>query len=83
MYDGQGIYRHYKGGYYRALGIAQHESTGLMTVIYHSFSLDHELDRASRGVQFIARPLNDSDGADAWNSQVYFQGRFQRFERIN
>jgi hypothetical protein len=66
-YDGPGIYRHYKGGHYRVLGVAQHESTGAKTVIYHSYSVEHDLGRWMDGVEFVARPLNIGDGPDAFN----------------
>lgn len=72
MYEGPGIYQHYKGGYYRVLGIAKHESTDVELVIYHSYSVEHDLARWQDGVEFVARPLNDSDGEHPFNSE----GRF-------
>lgn len=70
MYDGPGIYRHYKGGYYRVLGVAKHESDGFCTVIYHSYSVEHDLDRWMEGADYVARPLNREDGIDPFNEMV-------------
>jgi hypothetical protein len=61
MYGGPGIYRHYKGGHYRVLGVARHESNGAKLVIYHSYSVEHDLERWMEGVEFVARPLNMED----------------------
>jgi len=90
MYEGPGIYRHYKGGYYRVLGVAKHESRGTETVIYHSYSIDHDLDRFMQGVDFVARPLNEVDGPDPFNSFVVVHDgdpeissqRISRFRRV-
>jgi hypothetical protein len=88
MYDGPGIYRHYKGGYYRVLGVAKHESTASKLVIYHSYSVDHDMDRWMDGVDWVARPLNTEDGSDAFNQGVIAPGTgspgaatVQRFEK--
>ena len=70
MYDGPGIYKHYKGGYYRVLGVAKHESDDKKFVIYHSYSVDHDLSRWMDGVDWVARPLSASDGPDAFNDLV-------------
>jgi hypothetical protein len=69
-YFGPGIYEHYKGGHYRAVGLGQHESTGAKFVIYHSYSVEHDLKRFVEGVDFVIRPLNLIDGEDAWNDLV-------------
>lgn len=69
-YFGPGIYEHYKGGHYRVLDLGQHESTGARLVIYNSYDLEHELQRCKNGVGFVLRPLNESDGDDAWNDKV-------------
>jgi hypothetical protein len=69
-YEGPGIYRHYKGGFYRVIGIAEHESNGTRLVIYHSYNIEHDISQATRGNNFIARPLNAEDGDDAWNTPV-------------
>lgn len=70
-YEGPGVYRHYKGGHYRAWGVAQHESMGAKLVIYSSYDLDHDLGRWAEGVDFVARPLNPEDGEDAFNESVF------------
>lgn len=67
MYEGPGIYRHYKGGHYRAWGLARHETLGQVMVIYSSYDLDHERSRWMSGVDFVARPLGAADGPDSWN----------------
>lgn len=70
MYEGPGLYRHYKGGYYRVVGLAEHESTGAKLVVYHSYNIEHDISRATRGANFVVRPLNAEDGDDAWNTHV-------------
>jgi hypothetical protein len=70
MYEGPGIYQHYKGGYYRVLGVAKHESTGAKTVIYHSYDIEHDMGRWMEFTDFVARPLNIDDGSDSFNSEV-------------
>ena len=69
-YEGPGIYEHYKGGYYRVLGVAKHESYGIKIVIYHSYSVEHDIGRWMEGVDFVARPLNGEDGEDPFNGNV-------------
>jgi hypothetical protein len=54
-YEGPGIYRHYKGGHYRVLGVAQHEYSGVELVIYRSYSVEHDLGRLNEGIEFVAR----------------------------
>jgi hypothetical protein len=82
-YEGPGLYRHYKGGIYIALGVAEDEATRTKRdVIYFSCSDAHEAFRASRGVQFIRRPLNPEDGPDAWNEMVG-DPLAPRFERLD
>lgn len=76
MYEGPGIYRHYKGGYYKVIDIAEHESTGEKTVVYHSYNIEYEISRAQRGINLVNRPLNAEDGGDAWNTEVNGQPRF-------
>lgn len=70
MYEGPGIYKHYKGGHYKVLGLARHEDTTARLVIYHSYSLAHELERVVVGIDFIARPLEPMDGESAFNTPV-------------
>ena len=74
MYDGPGIYKHYKGGYYRVLGVAKHESNCDKVVIYHSYSVEHDLGRWMEGVDFVARPLDEADGDNAFNLDVIAPG---------
>lgn len=89
-YDGPGIYQHYKGGYYRVLGVAKHESSDIKLVIYHSYSLDHDMSRWMEGVDWVARPLNQEDGPDAFNDlltqlpdlPVGDPGWYPRFKKI-
>jgi hypothetical protein len=85
-YAGPGLYRHYKGGHYRVLGVAVHESTGAKLVIYRSYDVGHELERAGFGVDFVARPLNTEDGEDAFNERVRVDdigsGMEPRFMRV-
>lgn len=70
-YEGPGLYWHYKGDVYIALGVAEDEATKKKReVIYLSCSVAHTAFRASRGVQFIRRPLNTEDGPDAWNEMI-------------
>lgn len=70
MYDGPGIYQHYKGGYYRVIGVGKHESSGALVVIYHSYNIDYDLPRFVEGVDFVCRPLNHEDGNDAFNTRI-------------
>jgi hypothetical protein len=88
-YQGPGIYKHYKGGYYRVVGTAKHESDGNYLVIYHSYSVDHDLSRWMDGVDWVARPLNVTDGQDAFNQDVIAPGTghpgaatIPRFEKV-
>ena len=88
-YQGPGIYKHYKGGYYRVVGTAKHESNGTYLVIYHSYSVDHDLSRWMDGVDWVARPLNATDGQDAFNQDVIAPGTghpgavtVPRFEKV-
>jgi len=82
-YEGPGIYRHYKGGHYRVIGVAKHESTGAKGVIYHSYSVNHDLSRWMAGIDFVIRPLNAEDGDDPFNSIVELgELRLERFTKI-
>lgn len=77
MYQGPGIYQHYKGGHYRVIGIGRHEGTGALMVIYHSYNIEHETARFKDAVDFVCRPLNTVDGDDAFNDRVlHGQSRF-------
>lgn len=76
-YQGPGSYRHYKGGTYNVVGIGEHETTLAQFVIYWSDSEEHSAQRAARGADFILRPLNPTDGPDAWNEHVDGKPRFE------
>lgn len=52
-----GVYKHYKGGYYQVLGIAEHTETKETLVIYVSLSGDH-----MPGPRIRARPLHGPEG---------------------
>jgi len=85
-YDGPGIYQHYKGGYYRVFGVAKHESNSAMLVIYHSYSVEHDLSRWMQGADFVARPLNiedlrTPDDHDPFNGESAKPGQ-QRFVKV-
>ena len=69
-YEGPGIYVHYKGDFYRVLGVGIMEKTHEKVVIYHSYSIDHDLPRMAQGVDFICRPLDSEDGQDAFNDRT-------------
>ena len=55
-----GIYRHFKGGEYRVIGIATHSETGEQVVVYQALYGEHTL---------WARP------AAMWCQTVEYQGR--------
>lgn len=83
-YEGPGIYQHYKGGYYRVLGVAQSEYCDQRFVIYHSYSVPHDLARLRSKIDFVARPLNSADGPDAFNEsiRVDFGEHLPRFHKV-
>lgn len=60
-----GIYRHYKGGYYQVLGVAQHTETDEVMVVYVS------LDATQPGPRMRVRPLT---GPEGFSTRVGFQG---------
>ena len=62
-----GLYRHYKGGFYRTLCLARHSETEEMLVIYQALY-------AQRGIW--ARP------ASMWNEKVGQQGQCRRFTLV-
>ncbi len=61
-----GIYKHYKGGYYLVLGIAEHTETNERVVVYVSLS---GIDMS--GPRMRVRPLNGPEGweDDVWNDE--------------
>lgn len=52
-----GIYRHYKGGHYQVLGVAQHTENNDLLVIYISLEGIY-----MAGPRMRARPLTGTDG---------------------
>lgn len=80
-YDGPGVYLHYKGGFYRVLGVGRMEATHEKVVIYHSYNIDHDLPRVSEGVDFVCCSLDADDGEDAFNEQT-LDGR-HRFVKVS
>jgi hypothetical protein len=83
MYEGPGIYEHYKGGHYRVWGIGRHERFSHRYVLYTSLSVEHEVGRQAQGVDFVARPLDDIDGPDAFNKSVSVEGNeVVRFRKV-
>lgn len=51
-----GVYKHYKGGYYQVLGVAEHTETGQKMVVYIS------LDAKMAGPRMRVRPLKGPEG---------------------
>lgn len=68
-YEGPGIYRHHKGGEYRVLGLALHESHLYRLVIYVPLTPGSKLEGTP--IDFWARPLGD------FNEQVFTGGPSQ------
>lgn len=58
MYEGKGIYRHYKGGLYEVLGIGLEEATLAIVVIYSP--IDEPTDfMKGFGATMWTRPIED------------------------
>ena len=53
-----GLYKHYKGGYYQVLGIAEHTETHETVVVYIS------LDVTKDGPRMRVRPFSGPEGFD-------------------
>ena len=51
-----GVYRHYKGSLYVVLGLARHDDTGVMFVVYRSRQ-SYDAEAAGEGVMLRVRPL--------------------------
>lgn len=51
-----GLYKHYKGGMYQVLGVAQHSNTNELMVVYIS------LDASLPGPRIRVRPMWGVDG---------------------
>lgn len=67
-----GVYRHYKGGLYQAIGIARHSETDELMVVYVSLTGAH-----MPGPRMSVRPLS------MWQDDVKWEGGiFPRFEYV-
>lgn len=65
MYEGPGLYEHYKGGTYLVYGVGIHESRRTRHVIYTSLDSVHQERRMMLSdATFVIRPLNDEDVED-------------------
>lgn len=62
MYQGPGVYQHYKGAYYFALGAATHSETREQVVVYVPLYVSSE--NAPAPTQMFVRPLK------MWNELV-------------
>lgn len=88
-YNGPGVYRHYKGGLFDAVGVAEHESTGQRFIIYKSRSIEYNAERLARGADLIARPADIEDclpqsAHDPFNAPLAIGGvPVERFEKID
>lgn len=69
-YDGPGIYIDYEGAFQRIIGVGQMGNTNEKIVIYHSYSIHHDLPLMAEGIDFICCPLDAEDGEDAFNDRV-------------
>ena len=69
-----GRYRHYKGGYYSAIGLAAHHETQAQVVIYVSHST---------GLVRVRPLVGWAEDPDAWLGYVTVNGeRVQRFAYV-
>jgi hypothetical protein len=83
MYEGPGMYQHYKGGYYLVFGIGGEEGTpgppGRQMVVYVSMSHEHMAENLAHGNSFKLRPLNIGDEEypedKAFNRRVFLVDR--------
>jgi hypothetical protein len=67
-WQGPGVYEHYKGGHYIAVGLVRVEYDESEAVAYMTLDQEHREDQFYRGFLFTIRPLNPKDGPDPWNS---------------
>jgi len=94
MYEGPGIYRHYKGGEYEVIGLAIREATKgtdheIMDVIYKPLTPGSILENRP-DVEHWSRPLDEPDEDSfndkvpkvAENGQVFAGFSVPRFEKI-
>jgi hypothetical protein len=80
-WQGPGIYEHYKGGYYVAVGLIRIEHDESEAVAYMTLDPDHREEQFYRGFLFTARPLNEKDGPDCWNSMVLADPGLSQFTK--
>ncbi len=75
-----GVYRHYRGGYYQVLGVAEHSNTKELMVVYVSLSGAHlpgPRMRVRPLAEFIENDLeiDDPDGSGRiWTSRYKYVG---------
>jgi hypothetical protein len=82
-WQGPGIYEHYKGGHYIAIGLVRLEWNGGQGVAYMTLDPERQRDRFYENVMFTVRPLNEDDGEDCWNSMVERDGeQVPRFKKV-
>lgn len=83
-YQGPGIYRHYKGGVYVVVGFVRLEWNEGLGVAYMTTDPEHREQHFYKGALFTVRPLEASDGPDAFNDIVDVNGiPTRRFERLD
>jgi hypothetical protein len=61
LYEGPGIYEHYKGGRYRVLGTALHESELYQLVIYVPLNYESSMILKDKQTDYWARPRDVFD----------------------
>jgi hypothetical protein len=83
MYQGPGFYQHYKGSFYKVIGVGVEEETLEPVVIYHPIrgsENDEKLKKltfSSGVVEYWTRPIDD------FNDEVRLDGEIvSRFEMI-
>jgi len=82
-WQGPGVYEHYKGGHYVAVGLVRMEWNDRIGVAYMTTDPERRREAFYRDVMFIIRPLNDEDGDDCWNSMVEHNGeQVRRFKMV-
>jgi hypothetical protein len=76
MYDGKGVYKHYKGGEYSVLALGVEEATLTPVVIYQPVGLIMPGDVMEKvwphDVEYWTRPLDDFNTM-MWPGQRRFQ----------
>ncbi len=83
MYEGPGIYRHYKGGFYIAAGLVRLEYNDKVHVLYQTLDPEHRKDQFHRGLLGTVRPLTEAEGPDWFNDVLsYGLGLRPRFAPV-